>query len=85
VRWAAASVEQSVGMRPSILPNMGGSGPIDVFSDVLGLPTLWVPHSYAGCAQHGANEHMLLSCVRQSLAVIAGLFWDLGDRSRAVP
>ena len=85
VRWAAASVTESVGMRPSILPNMGGSGPIDVFSDVLGLATLWVPHSYAGCAQHGANEHVLLSCVRQSLAVMAGLFWDLGDASRAVP
>jgi acetylornithine deacetylase/succinyl-diaminopimelate desuccinylase-like protein len=80
VRWAAASVVESVGMRPSILPNMGGSGPIDVFSDVLGLSTLWVPHSYAGCAQHGANEHMLLSCVRQSLAVMAGLFWDLGEQ-----
>jgi acetylornithine deacetylase/succinyl-diaminopimelate desuccinylase-like protein len=85
VRWATASVEESVGMRPSILPNMGGSGPIDVFSDVLGLSTLWVPHSYAGCAQHGANEHMLLPCIRQSLAVMAGLFWDLGDRSRPAP
>ena len=85
VRWAAASVQASVGMPPSILPNMGGSGPIDVFSDVLGLSTIWVPHSYAGCAQHGADEHMLLSCVRQSLAVMAGLFWDLGDPAQALP
>jgi acetylornithine deacetylase/succinyl-diaminopimelate desuccinylase-like protein len=85
VRWATASVVASVGMRPSILPNMGGSGPIDVFSDVLGLSTLWVPHSYAGCAQHGADEHMLLSCVRQSLEVMAGLFWDLGDPSTGAP
>lgn len=85
VLWAAASVEDSVGMRPSILPNMGGSGPIDVFSDVLGLSTLWVPHSYAGCAQHGANEHMLQSCTRQALAVMAGLFWDLGDPEKPLP
>ena len=85
VSWAAGSVQDSVGMRPSILPNMGGSGPIDVFSDVLGLPTLWVPHSYAGCAQHGADEHMLLSCTRQALAVMAGLFWDLGDPGRPKP
>jgi acetylornithine deacetylase/succinyl-diaminopimelate desuccinylase-like protein len=85
VRWATTSVVDSVGIRPSILPNMGGSGPIDVFSDVLGLSTLWVPHSYAGCAQHGADEHMLLSCTRQALAVMAGLFWDLGDTSRPAP
>lgn len=85
VQWAANSVFASVGMRPSILPNMGGSGPIDVFSDVLGLSTLWVPHSYAGCAQHGANEHLLLPCIRQALAVMAGLFWDLGDPAKRAP
>ena len=85
VRWAAQSVLASVGVRPSILPNMGGSGPIDVFSDVLGLSTLWVPHSYAGCAQHGANEHLLLPCIRQALAVMAGLFWDLGDPAQRAP
>ena len=25
----------------------------------LGLPTVWVPHSYASCSQHAPNEHLL--------------------------
>ena len=26
---------------------------------ILGLPTVWIPHSYASCSQHAPNEHML--------------------------
>ena len=35
------------GKTPAILPNLGGSLPNDIFADDLGLPTVWVPHSYA--------------------------------------
>lgn len=79
VLWATHSLERTTGRRPAILPNLGGSLPNDVFSDLLGLPTVWVPHSYAGCSQHAPNEHMLKSIARQALAVMAGLYWDLGD------
>jgi hypothetical protein len=61
-----------------LLPNLGGTVPNDVFADTLGLPTLWVPHSYPACAQHAPNEHMLGSVAREALAVMAGLWWDLG-------
>jgi acetylornithine deacetylase/succinyl-diaminopimelate desuccinylase-like protein len=79
VKWAAASIERTVGAKPAILPNLGGSLPNDVFADVLGLPTIWIPHSYAACSQHAPNEHLLASVARQGLAIMAGLFWDLGD------
>ena len=46
---------------------------------ILGLPTVWVPHSYAGCSQHAPNEHMLAPIAREALGLMAGLFWDLGD------
>ena len=78
VRWAARSIERSTGERAAILPNIGGSLPNDIFADLLGLPTLWVPHSYAGCAQHAPDEHLLKSVARQALAIMAGLYWDLG-------
>lgn len=42
-------------------------------------PTLWVPHSYPACAQHAPNEHLLASVAREGLAIMAGLFWDLGE------
>ena len=63
-----------------ILPNTGGSLPNDIFTDVLGLKTIWVPHSYAGCSQHAPNEHLLAPIAREGLGVMAGLFWDLGEQ-----
>jgi acetylornithine deacetylase/succinyl-diaminopimelate desuccinylase-like protein len=81
VKWAAASLERTTGSAPTILPNLGGSLPNDIFIDVLGLKTIWVPHSYAGCSQHAPNEHLLAPIVREGLGLMAGLFWDLGDRA----
>ena len=56
----------------------------DIFADLLGLPTIWVPHSYPACAQHAPNEHLLGSVAREGLAIMAGLFWDLGDQGPAL-
>src|SRR5882724_10329407 len=79
VRWAAASIRATTGKPPAILPNLGGSLPNDIFAGDLGLPTVWVPHSYASCSQHAPNEHMLAPVAREALAVMAGLYWDLGE------
>ena len=80
VRFATASIEKSVGVAPDILPNLGGSLPNDCFADVLGLPTIWVPHSYAGCSQHAPNEHVLKPVSRQALVAMTGLFADLAEQ-----
>jgi acetylornithine deacetylase/succinyl-diaminopimelate desuccinylase-like protein len=79
VKWTAASIERTTGAKPAILPNLGGSLPNDVFADVLGLPTVWIPHSYAACSQHAPNEHMLAPVARDALRIMAGVFWDLGE------
>lgn len=76
----AASVERSLGKAPMIVPNAGGSLPNDSFAITLGLPTVYIPHSYSGCSQHAPNEHALLPLVRESLELAAGLFWDLGEQ-----
>lgn len=80
VRFAAASIARTIGAEPAILPNLGGSLPNNVFTDTLGLPTIWIPHSYPGCGQHGGDEHLPISIVREGLAIMAGLYWDLGHR-----
>jgi acetylornithine deacetylase/succinyl-diaminopimelate desuccinylase-like protein len=82
VRFAMRSIERTTGQAPVLLPNLGGSLPNDVFADVLGLPTVWIPHSYAGCQQHAPNEHLLLPTVREGLQIMAGLFWDLGEHAQ---
>lgn len=84
VRWGLASIERSTGQRPALLPNLGGSLPNEVFSETLGLPTLWVPHSYPACSQHAPNEHILADVTRESLHIMAGLFWDLAEEGPGV-
>jgi len=79
VNWTAESIRKTTGKAPAVLLNFGGSLPNDVFSDSLGLPTMWVPHSYPGCSQHAPDEHILLSVTEEALGIMAGLFWDLGE------
>lgn len=74
----AASLAQTAGEAPAILPNLGGSLPNDIFARDLGLPTIWIPHSYPGCLQHARNEHLPIDLARQALGLMAGLYWDLG-------
>ena len=85
VRFTLASLERSTGHPPVLLPNLGGSLPNDVFADILGLPTVWIPHSYAACQQHAPDEHLLAPVAREALQIMAGLFWDLGDAAAALP
>ena len=80
VNWVLTSMAETSGKKPALLPNLGGSLPNDVFSDILGLPTLWVPHSYPACGQHGVNEHMLKSIAREGLQIMTRLLWDLGEQ-----
>jgi acetylornithine deacetylase/succinyl-diaminopimelate desuccinylase-like protein len=79
VTWAIASLEETTGKKTAVLPNLGGTLPNEVFADTLGLPTIWVPHSYPACSQHAPNEHLLGPVAREGLQIMAGLFWDLGE------
>jgi acetylornithine deacetylase/succinyl-diaminopimelate desuccinylase-like protein len=79
VRWAVASIARSTNKPPVVLPNLGGSLPNDIFSEILELPTVWVPHSYPACSQHAPNEHLPVAIAREGLAMMAGLYWDLAE------
>ena len=81
VKWTVASIERTTGRKPAILPNLGGSLPNEVFSDTLGLPTVWIPHSYASCSQHAPNEHLLAPVAREALQIMTGVYWDLGEKA----
>ena len=85
VRLAMASLQASTGVKPALLPNLGGSLPNDVFADILGLPTVWVPHSYPACSQHAPNEHVLPALMRQGLGMTAALLWQVGAQAASLP
>ena len=84
VGWVVASIAKTSGKKPALLPNLGGSLPNDIFAELLGLRTIWVPHSYPGCSQHAPNEHLPLEIAREALGVMAGLYWDLGGETPRV-
>jgi hypothetical protein len=67
------------------MPNSGGSICNYIFQDTLGLPLCWIPHSYVGCSQHAPNEHILKSVTREAMAIMAGVYWDLGDSESPPP
>lgn len=79
VSWVVDSIARTTGKKPAILPSLGGSLPNDIFSEILEMPTIWVPHSYPGCSQHAPNEHLPVAIAREGLGLMAGLYWDLGE------
>ena len=85
VRFTLDSLQRTSGKPPVLLPNLGGSLPNEVFADLLGLPTVWVPHSYPACSQHAPDEHLLAPVAREALELMTGLFWDLGEHGTGLP
>lgn len=78
VRKVVDSIGATTNKTVAVLPNLGGSLPNDVFTDIVDLPTVWVPHSYPGCSQHAPDEHLPAAVLREALLVMTGLYWDLG-------
>ena len=79
--WAAFvtnSAKRSSNVKPAIIPSTGGSICNDIFTDDLGMPTIWIPHSYASCSQHWPDEHILMPLSRSAARLMAGLYWDIG-------
>ncbi|MEJ7800463.1 MAG: M20 family metallopeptidase [Ilumatobacter sp.] len=73
------SMAATIGGPPAVLPSIGGSVPNHVFTDILDLPTIWVPHSYPSCSQHAPDEHVLVSTCRSGLEIMAGIFSDIAE------
>ncbi|OXM51353.1 hypothetical protein CFP75_13980 [Amycolatopsis alba DSM 44262] len=80
VGWAKDVLDEVSGHPVAILPSFGGGLPNHVFTDVLGLPTLWLPHSYPGCLQHAPDEHLLAPIAREGVVLATALFHALGRR-----
>lgn len=79
VQFVRESLVRTTATAPHVLPNLAGSLPNDCFADQLGLPTIWIPHSYLGCNQHAPDEHVLMPVCREAMQIMAGLFWDIGS------
>lgn len=83
IPFAVASITKTQ-EKPIVVPNSAGGLPSDIFARNLGVPTLWIPHSYTGSCQHGPNEHILHHITREGLRIMTGLYWDLGEADNAL-
>ncbi|SFP91148.1 M20/M25/M40 family metallo-hydrolase [Tranquillimonas alkanivorans] len=83
VKLVASSMEKTMAQAPNIIPTIGASGPSEYFKQTLGVPVMWLPQSYGGCGQHGPDEHGLLELYEDGLAMMSGVFWDIGAASAA--
>ncbi len=82
-KFVARSLRTTADRAPVVLPSLGGSLPNDIFTDTLGLPAVWVPHSYPGCSQHAPDEHLPAAIFPDAVALMTGLYWDIGVADRA--
>ncbi len=80
-RFVVASMKDTDERDPILLPNLAATLPNDCFSDVLGLPTIWIPHSFPECRQHAPDEHADAHVLREGLLFMTGLFFDIGAAS----
>ena len=79
VQRVVRSMAMTAGRQPNVIPTNSASGPSEFFKAELGIPVMWIPHSYGGCGQHGPDEHGLGTLFRDGLGLMAGVFWDLGE------
>jgi len=79
VQRVVRSMARTAGRQPNVIPTSSASGPSEFFKAELGVPVMWIPHSYGGCGQHGPDEHGLGTLFRDGLGLMAGVFWDLGS------
>ncbi len=78
IKRVVRSMTATAGRRPNLIPSLGASGPSELFREELGTSVMWIPSSYGGCNQHGPDEHGLGSLFRESLGLMAGIWWDFG-------
>ena len=69
--WLLRLLEQHGGDEPVALPTLGGTLPLWVFTETLGIPALWIPAANSDNQQHDINEHFVLRHFFQQTALYA--------------
>jgi len=78
--WLSATVKRVGDGRCGVVPCSGGSNVTGIIASELGMPFAWLPMSYLACSQHAPNEHILKPLMREGLALITGVYWEMGTQ-----
>jgi acetylornithine deacetylase/succinyl-diaminopimelate desuccinylase-like protein len=78
--WLLRLLAEQGDGEPVALPILGGTLPNYVFTDVLGIPSFWLPSANSDNQQHDINEHYVLKHYFQQTALYARIVSSLpGD------
>lgn len=77
-RAVAAAVEKAVGGPAVIVPMLGGSVPMYLFTETLKAPVIGVPMVNHDNNQHGINENLRLQNLWDGIEVYAALMAEMG-------
>jgi acetylornithine deacetylase/succinyl-diaminopimelate desuccinylase-like protein len=85
--WLLGLLTQQGEGEPVALPILGGTLPNYVFTDVLGIPSFWLPAANSDNQQHDINEHYILKHFFQQMTLYEHIVSSLpviGSRQSAV-
>lgn len=74
------SVEYSHDKTPVVLPALGGTGPMYVFTDILDIPSVTVPYANVDEDNHSPNENMGLKEYYDGIRTSCAAILNLGNQ-----
>lgn len=82
VKVLIGALRDAYGEEPIVYPNGGGSGPLAMFSDAVGVDTVILPLCAADQCEHSPNENMKLIDFDNGLRATSMMLMRLGEMER---
>ncbi len=76
-RAVIRAVERAWGRAPVVVPNLGGTIPDHLFTQGLGLPSIWVPYAPHDEANHAPNESTTIEAFVNGIRTTAAALFEL--------
>jgi acetylornithine deacetylase/succinyl-diaminopimelate desuccinylase-like protein len=82
VKASIKAAEKVYGSYPRVTPLSGGSGPIYLFTDVLGVPMTGAGVGYYGSRSHAPNENIRVEDFIRGMKHVALLLYEYAEMMR---
>lgn len=79
VRAVVEASRRAFGKNPAVFPIAGGSGPIFLFGQGLGMPVVGLGIGHPGSQVHGANENVRLNDLERGVVHVAAVLGRLAE------
>jgi acetylornithine deacetylase/succinyl-diaminopimelate desuccinylase-like protein len=78
VQLVSEAIRHATNQEPIVFPSMGGSGPDYLFTNVLGLPSVWLPLSPHDSNNHAPNENIKMEDFFEGINIGATIIERMG-------